>query len=109
MAEQETRITNRMVQKSRLRSFVVVNIDNQVTFVSPSIFYYTRVREMHLYCCPQRVTFGFCVINVQGDSKRWTQLKSIRRLNTRQTVGCGIPSSLLALRVDSRELRSKLS
>ena len=30
------------------------------------------------------------------------------RLNTRQTVGCGIPSSLLALRVDLRGLRSKL-
>jgi len=32
-----------------------------------------------------------------------------RGLNTRQTVGCGIPSSLLALRVDLRGLRSKLS
>ena len=29
------------------------------------------------------------------------------RLNTRQTVGCGIPSSLLALRVDLRGLHSK--
>ena len=36
-------------------------------------------------------------------------LNSKRRLNTRQTVGCGIPSSLLALRVDLRGLRSKLS
>ena len=36
-------------------------------------------------------------------------MKSKRRLNTRQTVGCGIPSSLLALRVDLRGLRSKLS
>ena len=47
--------------------------------------------------------------------ERWTQfvslyaLNSKRRLNTRQTVGCGIPSSLLALRVDLRGLRSKLS
>ena len=48
-------------------------------------------------------------MNTQGDSKRWTQLNSKRRLNTRQTVGCGIPSSLLALRVDLRGLRSKLS
>ena len=48
-------------------------------------------------------------IHKQGDSKRWTQLNSKRRLNTRQTVGCGIPSSLLALRVDLRGLRSKLS
>ena len=32
-----------------------------------------------------------------------------RHLNTRQTVGCSIPSSLLALRVDLRGLRSKLS
>jgi len=43
-----------------------------------------------------------------GWLKKWTQLKSKRRLNTRQTVGCGIPSSLLALRVDLRALRSKL-
>ena len=53
--------------------------------------------------------------NIQRDSKRWTHfvnlygLNSNRRLNTRQTVGCGIPSSLLALRVDLRGLRSKLS
>jgi len=33
---------------------------------------------------------------IQGDSKRWTQLDSKWRLNTRQTVGCVIPSSLLA-------------
>jgi len=45
---------------------------------------------------------------LQGDSKRWTQLKSKRRLNTRRTVGCGIPSSLLAVRLDLRGLRSKL-
>ena len=36
-------------------------------------------------------------------------LNSKRRLNTHQTVGCGIPSSLLALRVDLRGLCSKLS
>ena len=52
---------------------------------------------------------------IQDDSKRLTHfvslygLNSKRRLNTRQTVGCGIPSSLLALRVDLRGLRSKLS
>ena len=44
-------------------------------------------------------------IKVQGYSKRWTQLNSKRRLNTRQTVGCGIPSSLLPRRVDLRGLR----
>jgi hypothetical protein len=32
-----------------------------------------------------------------------------RRLNTRQTVGCGIPSSLLALRVDLQLEMMKLS
>jgi len=48
-------------------------------------------------------------LKIQGDSKRWTQLKSKRRLNTRQTVGCGIPRSLLALRVDLRGLSSNLS
>ena len=47
--------------------------------------------------------------DIQSDSKRWTQLNSKRRPNTRQTVGCGIPSSLLAPRVDLRGLRSKLS
>jgi len=46
---------------------------------------------------------------INGDSKIWAQLNSKRRLNTRQTVGCGISSSLLALRVDLRGLRSKLS
>jgi len=48
-------------------------------------------------------------VKIQGDSKRWTQLNSKRRLNTRQTVGCGIPSSLFALRVDVFGLRSELS
>jgi len=52
--------------------------------------------------------FIILVVIIQGDSKRWTQLNSKRRLNTRQTVGCGIPSSLLALPVDLRGLRSKL-
>ena len=53
--------------------------------------------------------------DIQRHSKRWTHfvslygLNSKRRLNTRQTVGCGIPSSLPALRVDSLGLRSKLS
>ena len=52
---------------------------------------------------------------IQSDSKRWTHfvslygLNSKRRLNTRQRVGCGIPNSLLALRVGLRGLRSKLS
>ena len=55
---------------------------------------------------PRQILIKF---NVQVDSKRWTQLKRKRRLNTRQTVGCGIPSSLLALRVDLCGLRSKLS
>jgi len=36
-------------------------------------------------------------------------MNSKRRLNTRQMVGYGIQSSLLALRVDLRGLRSKLS
>jgi len=36
-------------------------------------------------------------------------LNSKRRLNTHQTVGCGIRSSLLTLRVDLRGLCSKLS
>ena len=55
------------------------------------------------------VASRWAVINIQGDSKRWTQLNSKRRPNTRQTVGCGIPSSLLTLRVDLRELRSNVS
>ena len=46
---------------------------------------------------------------IQGDSKRRTQLNSKWRFNTHQTVGCGIPSSLLALRFDLCGLRSKLS
>jgi len=39
---------------------------------------------------------------IQVDSKRWTQLKSKQRFNTRQRVGCGTPSSLLALRLKRR-------
>ena len=58
-----------------------------------------------LLCVASRWT----VINIQGDSERLAQLNSKRCLNTRQTVGCGIPSSLLALRVDLRGLRSKIS
>jgi len=46
---------------------------------------------------------------IQGDSKRWTQLKSKRHVNTRRAVGCVIPSSVIALRVDVRGLRSKPS
>ena len=55
------------------------------------------------------------IIQIQRDPKRWNRflslygLNSKRRLNTRQTVGCGIPSSLLALRVDLCGLHSKLS
>jgi len=47
--------------------------------------------------------------DIKCDSKRWTQLKIKPHLNTHQTVGYGISSSLLALRVDLRGLRSKLS
>jgi len=56
---------------------------------------------------------------IQSDSKRWTQractscrrygLESEGRLYTHQTVGCGIPISLLALRFDLHGLRSKFS
>ena len=56
---------------------------------------------------------------IQCDSQRWTEitctscrrngLNRKRRLNTRQTVDCGFASSLLALRVDLRGLRSNLS
>ena len=52
-----------------------------------------------------RLSFGWRVCT---SCKRYG-LNSKRRLNTRQTVGCGIPRSLLALRVDLRGLRSKLS
>ena len=45
---------------------------------------------------------------VHGDPKRWTQLKSKRRLNTRKTVAV-FQSSLFALWVDLCGLRSKLS
>ena len=45
---------------------------------------------------------------IQGDSKRWTKLKSKRRLNTGQTAVCGFPSSLLALQIDLCGQRSKL-
>ena len=44
-----------------------------------------------------------------SDKQIWYGLNSKQHLNTRQPVGCGIPSSLLALRFDLRGLRSKLS
>ena len=44
-----------------------------------------------------------------GWFKKMTQLNSKWYLNTRQTVGCGIQSSLLALQVDLHGLHSKLS
>ena len=56
-----------------------------------------------------RVIVGSVVTKILSDPKGWTELNSKRHLITRQTVGCGIPSSLLALRVDLRGLRSKLS
>ena len=67
-----------------------------------------RVFSQHIYNVSP-----FC--EIQRNSKRWTLfvslygLNSKRHLTTRQIVGCGIPSSLLALRVDLRGLRSKLS
>jgi len=46
----------------------------------------------------RRAVTEMCCTIIQSDWKRWTQLNRKRRFNTRQTVGCGIPSSLLALR-----------
>jgi hypothetical protein len=53
----------------------------------------------------RRLSFGREVCT----SCRRYGFNSKRRLNTHQTVGYGIPSSLLALRVKLRGLRSKLS
>ena len=53
---------------------------------------------------PFRLSFGWRACT---SCKRYG-LNSKWRLNTRQTVGCGIPSSLLTLQVDLRGLRSKL-
>jgi len=47
--------------------------------------------------------------NNTGWFKEMDSIEELMRLKTRQTVGCGIPSSLLALRIDLRGLRSKLS
>jgi len=41
--------------------------------------------------------------------KNWTLFNSERRLNTRQTFGWGIPSSVLAVRVDFPRLLSNIS
>jgi len=53
--------------------------------------------------------YTLTVHNIECGWKRWTRLNSKWSLNTHQTVGSGIPSSLLALRVDLRGLPSKLS
>jgi len=68
----------------------------------------SKFQQKLTYSVSNRTKWLYSVYNT-GWFKKWTQLKSKRRLNTRQTVGCGIPSSLLALRVDLRGLRSKLS
>jgi len=60
-------------------------------------------------CFANKLIFVLSLYQIQGDSKRWTQLNSKLRLSTRQTVGCGIPSYLVALRVDFLGLRLKLS
>jgi len=60
-----------------------------------------------MYVYEKKITYTHT--QTKCDSKRWTLLKSERRLNTRQTFGCGIPSSLLALPVDLPRLLSKLS
>ena len=69
--------------------------------VSSSVFWSIRSQNSTRF----HLSFG----QRASTSCRWYGLNSKRRLNTRQTVGCGIPSSLLALRVDLRGLRSKLS
>ena len=77
----------------------------------PSSYSITRVLRRlfkeavikHIYIYTHIYTY------TQGVSKRWTQVNIKRRLNTRQTAGCDIPSSLLALQVDLRGLHSKLS
>ena len=73
--------------------------------MAPNIFGSSALNFLHVTHLEPRILRWI----IQGDSKRGTQSKSKRRLNTRQTVGCGIPSSPLALRVDLRGLRSKLS
>ena len=81
-------------------------------------WYSTTQKRYHLcqFARPEQMVHIITTrLKVQRDSKRWTHFLSLyglyskRRLNTGQTVGCGIPSSLLALRVDLRGLRSKLS
>jgi len=74
------------------------------------IYIYTHTHtHTHTHIHTQTHTHKHKHTQKQCDSKRWTQLKSKRRLKTRQTVGCSIPSSLLAIPVDLRGLRSKLS
>jgi len=72
-------------------------------------FYYDITFNLITYVILNLKSHLFLSPNIQDDSKRWTQLKSKRYLNTRQTVGCVIQSSLLALPVDLGGLRSNLS
>ena len=87
------------------------NVSRQIEYWEPL---FQTANAKHCGCILQNRHFSF-LIYIQGVSKRLTHfvslygLNSKRRLNTRQTVGCGIPSSLLALPVDLRGLLSKLS
>ena len=81
------------------------NMTNNSYILLHLLLYPFLIQSTLSNCCLHVLVWSI----IQSDSKRWTQLSSKRRLNTCQTVGSRIPSSLLALRVDLRGLRSKLS
>jgi len=74
------------------------------------IFNITYVNKViaNLYIYMKKITYTHTQKHTKCDSKRWTQLKSEKLLNTRQAFGCGIPSSLLAVRFDLPRLLSNL-
>jgi len=104
------------------RCVKILNNKKTKYYTSNTSFIAHRLHISTLYMViirPSSVCTTIVTLHLQDDSKRWTQracsscrlygLNSKRRLNTRQTFGCGIPSSLFALRADLHGLRSKLS
>ena len=106
---------------SKIRIWATVNKINSLflSFLPSVLFLRSLLHSLPIFISLSPKMFSQCrghfQKGIQRDSKRWTHFVSLygsnskRRLNTRQTAGCGIPSSLLALRVHLRGLRSKLS
>ena len=93
--------------KAYFLSFVADTVEEQWDGSSvTSELYRIKIKNSLVFkrhpCTAWLKKYGLISLSLYGLNRK-------RRLNTRQTVGCGIPSFLLALRVDLRGVRSELS